>query len=545
MNTKISSCLLWFVSVVACAPERVPVGGLMIEMAVDPSVDPSLLTALDVNVSSSDGGTVYRSAAYLIGDAAPADVDATIDPDAKRVIFPTNLFIESNGDPSASLQITLSLHDATNGVDIRSYRVSDIPTETIAVLYVDFASRACAPESLNAGSLPAYGQDTGASACIEIDAAAAPDATFVDAMSGDTGDGSYESPEASTEPCDASCVEGQTHCVDGTCAAVPPSCAGGGPGAGYNCGGLQSTDDCCSSLAVPWPAEQGTFLRDYDGVTHTDESYPATVSRFRLDSYEVTVGRFRKFVSAVVGADAAAPWLPEAGSGIHAHLNGGQGLSAGGDAGTFEPGWNSNWNSYLMPTEGDWDANLLSSECNSDATPPTTSWTQGAGPNENLPIDCVTWYDAYAFCIWDGGFLPSASEWDYAAAAGSDQRVFAWGNELFNAQYAIYDCFYGAGPFGNDCLGLGNVAPVGSAPKGLGLWGQFDLNGSVYEWVFDSAAAYPNPCDDCANVAEGSLRVIRGGGFDSQQSEIESAFWTTGHPERRFGDVGFRCARVP
>jgi sulfatase modifying factor 1 len=33
-------------------------------------------------------------------------------------------------------------------------------------------------------------------------------------------------------------------------------------------------------------------------VTFTDRSYPVTVSDFRLDAYEITVGRFRKFVAA-------------------------------------------------------------------------------------------------------------------------------------------------------------------------------------------------------------------------------------------------------
>ena len=48
------------------------------------------------------------------------------------------------------------------------------------------------------------------------------------------------------------------------------------------------------------------------------------------------------------------------------------------------------------------------------------TWTDVPGDNEARPINCITWWEALAFCIWDGGFLPSAAEWNYAAAGGSD-----------------------------------------------------------------------------------------------------------------------------
>src|SRR5580704_6839465 len=54
------------------------------------------------------------------------------------------------------------------------------------------------------------------------------------------------------------------------------------------------------------------------------------------------------------------------------------------------------------------------------------TWTETAGSSENLPITEAHWYAAYAFCIWDGGFLPSEAEWNYAAAGGSDQRAYPW-----------------------------------------------------------------------------------------------------------------------
>jgi formylglycine-generating enzyme required for sulfatase activity len=54
-------------------------------------------------------------------------------------------------------------------------------------------------------------------------------------------------------------------------------------------------------------------------VTYDDPSFPATVRDFYLDEYEVSVGRFRKFVSAWVGGWRPA-WLPAIAAGIGTDL---------------------------------------------------------------------------------------------------------------------------------------------------------------------------------------------------------------------------------
>src|SRR5580658_814553 len=97
---------------------------------------------------------------------------------------------------------------------------------------------------------------------------------------------------------------------------TPPSCAADGPGLS-DCG--VSKESCCTSPIVTG----GTYFRMYknDGSGPTEKANPATVSNFRLDKYEVTVGRFRQFVNAWNGG-----WKPLGGSGKHTHLNGGRGL---------------------------------------------------------------------------------------------------------------------------------------------------------------------------------------------------------------------------
>jgi formylglycine-generating enzyme required for sulfatase activity len=283
----------------------------------------------------------------------------------------------------------------------------------------------------------------------------------------------------------------------------------------------------------------------------TDQSRPASVSQFRLDRYEVTVGRFRAFVDAVSAADASPGWMPPAGSGKHGHLNGGSGLSNGGDGAVlYEPGWDPAWDAYLPAARGDWDAELLGERCNGEGGLPYATWTAAPGMNENRPITCASWYAAYAFCIWDGGFLPSDAEWDYAAAGGGDnQREYAWGNDDpgANASHAVYDCRWPPMLFGNNCTGVANVAPVGSLlpQNNAGAFGQLDLTGNAYEWTLDYETPDTVPCVDCASTASGTERRIRGGGFDSSASQLYNSFRLISFPQNLHPDVGVRCARMP
>ena len=267
---------------------------------------------------------------------------------------------------------------------------------------------------------------------------------------------------------------------------------------------------------------------------------PATVSDLRLDEYEVTVGRFRQFVRAW---NNGTGWLPVAGSGKHAHLNGGQGLANSGSPGTYETGWVTTDDSKISPT----NTNLACTV----PSPGYATWTNTASAQEKLPINCVNWWESYAFCIWDGGFLPSEAEWEYAAAGGSQEKEYPWGSTAPGTgnQYAIYgegpgECYY-PGPLAT-CTGVTNIAPVGTATLGAGLWGQLDLAGSVWERNLDSyASGYVDPCADCAYLTGSSYRVLRGASFLDLPSLLLPAFRSNLTPSSRSSSVGFRCARTP
>ncbi len=316
-----------------------------------------------------------------------------------------------------------------------------------------------------------------------------------------------------------------------------------------NCGAEES---CCTCLNVTGGDYNRNYITTQDGGAF-NEDHPASISTFCLDKYEATVGRFRQFVAAW-----NAGWLPPAGSGKHTHLNGGQGLvNVASDAGAmFEMGWSAADDGNVAPT----NENLAS--CPYIPAYPSANilqtWTPLAGNQENLPINCVTWAEAYAFCIWDGGFLPSEAEWEYAAAGGSEQREYAWGatDPGTDNLYSIYGCyFHGLGPANCGPIGptVQNIAPVGTATLGAGKWGQLDLGGELFESVLDWwAQSFVDPCNDCASLSPTGLldpgdtysRVARGGTFDGPNA-LPWVRSGDGTDDDRNYEHGFRCARTP
>jgi formylglycine-generating enzyme required for sulfatase activity len=333
---------------------------------------------------------------------------------------------------------------------------------------------------------------------------------------------------------------------DGGQAAWPPSCQPGGPGM-TDCGirpigvGGESIthESCCTSLLVNGGSYARTYL--HFGPEATAEADPATVTSFRLDKYMVTVGRFRQFVRAW---KHGAGWTPPIGSGKHVHLNEGRGLASSAVAGTFEPGWVASDNVNLAPTSEDLACNVPTSpEGGSQRSYDT--WTPEAAGQEHLPVTCLNWYEAMAFCIWDGGFLPSEAEWEYAAAGGSEQRKYPWGSAEpgSESQYAIYGCYYPVG--GSGCTDVTSIAPPGSAPLGAGRWGQLDLAGDVWEWTLDAYEAYVNPCVDCARLGPAPTRILRGGDFGETTANLIPSHRYQNPPTARFYNFGLRCARTP
>jgi len=269
------------------------------------------------------------------------------------------------------------------------------------------------------------------------------------------------------------------------------------------CGPLGSAN-CCRSSLVP----AGTFDRS------NDPAAPATVSAFRLDIYETTVGRFRNFVAAF------SPEMIAAGAGKNPNN-------------PDDPGWDPAWNAYL-PGE-------LAVATSSTKYCGYQTWTNAPALGENRPISCVDWYLAAAFCIWDGGRLPTEAEWNYAAAGGNEQRKYPWGIWEPDCTYANFfdvdhQCLLAAGPF--------NVGT--DSPRGDAKWGQADMGGNVWEWVQDwYATPYATPCTDCANLTKSTYQVFRGGSTSDYIGSLFTYRRSTNEINDGENPVGMRCARAP
>ena len=242
------------------------------------------------------------------------------------------------------------------------------------------------------------------------------------------------------------------------------------------------------------------------GNTNEVPEHTATIAGFRLDLYEVTVGRFRKFVDAYPGSK------PLVGAGANPSV-----------AGT---GWNAGWAGELAADQA---ALKLAVKCSG------TTWVDTAGATETMPMNCVNWADAFAFCAWDGGWLPTEAEWEKASAGGDENRLYPWGAAAPTASLAVYN--------------VAAILAVGSKPLGKGRWGQYDLAGGMYEWVFDfyDAAWYGGAggtCTDCANVTIANYRVLRGGLWDHNSTFLRAAYRFSNYPPSiHLSDCGFRCAR--
>jgi len=299
-------------------------------------------------------------------------------------------------------------------------------------------------------------------------------------------------------------------------AMIATSCAG----VSLTCGATS----CCESIAVPG----GIFYRVFDNVVNTTLQSPAAVSPSRHDMFEVTVGRFRQFVLGGFGTQGNPP---AAGAG---------GRTLNGTAGAG--GWDSAWNVNLKA-----NTTLLTQALKCDSTFQT--WQDTAAATENKPINCVTWYEAMAFCIWDGGFLPTDAERHFVASGGTQQRYYPWSSPSTSTTINNTHASYADGGCNGDGLPACEAADLfvvhGKSPAGDGRWGHSGLGGNVWEWILDwQATLQAGSCIDCAVLVPTTDRGVRGGAYSSGTNALQSThIYDPRMPDARAGDVGFRCAR--
>ncbi|MBM4371503.1 MAG: SUMF1/EgtB/PvdO family nonheme iron enzyme, partial [Deltaproteobacteria bacterium] len=162
----------------------------------------------------------------------------------------------------------------------------------------------------------------------------------------------------------------------------------------------------------------------------------------------------------------------------------------------------------------------------------------GKGGRHEHPVNCVSWFQAEAFCAWDGKRLCTAAEWE-RAARGEDGRVWPWGNEVPDCDKAVMSI--GAAT----CAATGTL-PVGSVPAGASPHGVQDMAGNVAEWVADWYLEdwyYQSPANDPKGPINGSQRELRGGGFDATFPMLRTSLRDSVQPIAGYGNLGIRCCR--
>jgi iron(II)-dependent oxidoreductase len=150
----------------------------------------------------------------------------------------------------------------------------------------------------------------------------------------------------------------------------------------------------------------------------------------------------------------------------------------------------------------------------------------------------VNWFEADAFCRWQGRRLPSEAEWERAAAGdaadAAHKRVFPWGAKAPAPEHALLDMRSLA------------CAEVGAHGSGDGPFGHRQLIGNVWEWTASSFGPYPgfvaDPYADYSKPWFGTRKVLRGGCFASRGRLLRNTWRNFFTPDRRDLFAGFRTA---
>jgi formylglycine-generating enzyme len=186
----------------------------------------------------------------------------------------------------------------------------------------------------------------------------------------------------------------------------------------------------------------------------------------------------------------------------------------------------------------------------------TATWqSPGFAQGAENPVACASWSDAVAYAKWlseKSGHtyrLPSASEWEYAARAGTELTQ-PWAPNASGAcaeanvadetaaqrfpGWEIFPC--------SD--GYVSTAPVGSFKANA--FGLNDLLGNVFEWVEDCwHADYTGAPGDGSARLDGDCKEheLRGGSWFSSPRFVNAAYRNRFDADYRSSAVGFRLVR--
>ena len=387
----------------------------------------------------------------------------------------------------------------------------------------------------------------------------APDGAGEDASDGDSGERDAGASCTTDEQCASGGCDDTGHC------ALGRSCTQ--TSGGLTCG-VDGGDSCCTSLQVP---------RMDGGV---DAGYT-------LDKYSVTAGRFRVFITKTQGnvrgyvqAHRPAWFDPGWDSFLPVEMDDGTKVTGQdhvftGDAG--RDGVYQQLGPIHFGTEAPGNEGCLTKEVGNARTyrlPDDVNATDFNDVQQYSQADldpkamqCATFYMLAAFCIWDGGRVPTLDELSFAWTGGdAGTHAYPWGNEPVPGGYDFpFDTRADAILYGKEapdgsvndhanhlynwwspaslaCLDSDAqacdysvyVAPPGRFPLGNGPFGHSDLAGDVY-----NVAMPPTSTSDPTTLEAGLART---GAFDGHMIKEKGDFGAY-LATNKYLAVGARCAR--
>ena len=125
--------------------------------------------------------------------------------------------------------------------------------------------------------------------------------------------------------------------------------------------------------------------------------------------------------------------------------------------------------------------------------------------------------------------MPTEAEWE-KAARGTDERKWPWGNE-----WDVEKC------------NIGDPKSVGSYEEGKGVYGCYDMAGSVGEWCADWADILyytRSPNKNPEGPEKGDKKIVRGGSrFANAGFMLRCTARKAMSPNLGNIGVGFRCTK--
>lgn len=169
------------------------------------------------------------------------------------------------------------------------------------------------------------------------------------------------------------------------------------------------------------------------------------------------------------------------------------------------------------------------------------------------PVVLVDWHSAMAYARWAGKALPTEEQWE-KGARGTDGRLYPWGNKWEWARVNSAERHHG-GDFNKvgewwdwwnpikDAKETPGIftSPVGAYASGASPYGLLDMAGNVWEWCDAWYDAYPGSQAQHQDFGR-KYRVVRGGVWHYNRTNLRCANRNWSAPDGRFNDVGFRCA---